>query len=167
MFMITSDTSSIFSVIKERLYSSYALLCSFMNMLLKTSLEDCMERGLVDLDDPIAQHIDRLLQQLNHTSLSMKCGRSIHKVLVKHLLHMISGLGDYDRFERPVATTMNMSIFRPNFPVLVPSSRDSPEKISLTLNYLAYYHQSHNFPQLLVDRADQYKSGRILRCFKG
>jgi CubicO group peptidase (beta-lactamase class C family) len=56
-----------------------------------------VERGVVKLDDPVTLHVDPLLKRLNGTTLADHFGAEISKVLITHLLHMTSGLGDYDR----------------------------------------------------------------------
>mmetsp|Transcript_117297 Transcript_117297/g.373673 ORF Transcript_117297/g.373673 Transcript_117297/m.373673 type:complete len:437 (+) Transcript_117297:65-1375(+) len=55
-----------------------------------------VERGVVSLTDPIAKHIDPILLKLNGTRLEDHFGASIASVHVEHLLHMTSGLADYD-----------------------------------------------------------------------
>jgi len=51
---------------------------------------------VVSLTDPIAKHIDPILLKLNGTRLEDHFGASIASVHVEHLLHMTSGLADYD-----------------------------------------------------------------------
>lgn len=53
-------------------------------------------RGIVSLTDPIAMHVDPLLVQLNGTRLADHFGHPINSVHVEHLLHMTSGIADYD-----------------------------------------------------------------------
>jgi CubicO group peptidase (beta-lactamase class C family) len=56
-----------------------------------------VERGIIKLDDPVTLHVDPLLKRLNGSTLADKFGRNIAKVRIAHLLHMTSGVGDYDR----------------------------------------------------------------------
>eukprot|EP00435_Cladocopium_sp_Y103_P021304 s1357_g5.t1 len=55
-----------------------------------------VEQGKVQLDDPIAAHIDPILWELNHTKLEHHFGSPIQQVQIQHLLHMTSGIQDYD-----------------------------------------------------------------------
>jgi len=56
-----------------------------------------IEEGLVDLEDNIAKHIDPWLQRVNGTKLSDRFGRLYEKITIRDLLHMTSGITDYDR----------------------------------------------------------------------
>jgi hypothetical protein len=51
----------------------------------------------VNLEDKISTHIDPFLQKANGTKLSDHFGPDIDKVQIHHLLHMTSGIHDYDR----------------------------------------------------------------------
>jgi len=55
-----------------------------------------VEKGVVKLTDPITVHIDPILFKLNGTKLSQHFGEEIAKVQIQHLLHMTSGIQDYD-----------------------------------------------------------------------
>eukprot|EP00930_Biecheleria_cincta_P056433 TRINITY_DN42564_c0_g1_i1.p1 TRINITY_DN42564_c0_g1~~TRINITY_DN42564_c0_g1_i1.p1 ORF type:complete len:444 (-),score=52.62 TRINITY_DN42564_c0_g1_i1:39-1265(-) len=55
-----------------------------------------IERNIIALADPISQHIDPILLQLNGTRLVQHFGPAIHGVQIQHLLHMTSGIQDYD-----------------------------------------------------------------------
>jgi len=55
-----------------------------------------VERGVVGLDDPCAKHIDPILQQLNGTTLASSLGADVASVTIRQLLHMESGVRDYD-----------------------------------------------------------------------
>jgi CubicO group peptidase (beta-lactamase class C family) len=57
-----------------------------------------VERGLVNLDDPMAQHVDPVLSKWNGTTLGQLFGADsgIYNVTVRHLLSMHSGLHDYN-----------------------------------------------------------------------
>lgn len=50
----------------------------------------------MNLTDPIALHIDPILIALNGTRLEDHFGSPIHGVQIQHLLHMTSGIQDYD-----------------------------------------------------------------------
>jgi len=56
-----------------------------------------VENGVVSLHDRISKHIDPLLAKVTGTKLQDKFGAKIDDVQVHHLLHMTSGIGDYDR----------------------------------------------------------------------
>jgi len=51
----------------------------------------------VHLDDAISMHIDPILHKLNRTHLEDKFGSQVHQVTIRNLLHMSSGISDYDR----------------------------------------------------------------------
>eukprot|EP00041_Stephanoeca_diplocostata_P029915 m.892545 g.892545 ORF g.892545 m.892545 type:complete len:407 (+) comp23656_c1_seq14:41-1261(+) len=55
-----------------------------------------VEKGLVDLNDPISMHIDPLLEHINGSRLIDHFGTNISRVQIHHLLHMTSGLEDFD-----------------------------------------------------------------------
>lgn len=55
-----------------------------------------VEQDIVDLHDPITKHIDPFLKHLNGTVLSQHFGDGISQVQIWHLLHMTSGISDYD-----------------------------------------------------------------------
>jgi CubicO group peptidase (beta-lactamase class C family) len=55
-----------------------------------------VDAGVVDLDDPIQQHIDPFLLHANNSRLVDHFGTEIEKVTVQMLLHMTSGITDYD-----------------------------------------------------------------------
>jgi len=55
-----------------------------------------VEQGIVALSDPVSKHVDPLLMHLNGTKLSDHFGLVIETIQVRHLLHMTSGLSDYD-----------------------------------------------------------------------
>lgn len=55
-----------------------------------------VEQGVVSLTDPISQHIDPILTQLNGSRLADHFGSAIETVQIQHLLHMTSGINDYD-----------------------------------------------------------------------
>ena len=54
-----------------------------------------VERGVVGLDDGVAEHVDPLLLKLNGTTLASRLP-FIGEVRIRHLLHMTSGIADYD-----------------------------------------------------------------------
>ena len=56
-----------------------------------------VDQGKVDLEDPITKHIDPWLMKVNGTKLEDHFEDDISQVVVRHLLHMTSGIGDYDR----------------------------------------------------------------------
>lgn len=53
-------------------------------------------RGIVALSDPISKHVDPILLELNGTRLRDHFGTKIDLVHIEHLLHMTSGIADYD-----------------------------------------------------------------------
>jgi CubicO group peptidase (beta-lactamase class C family) len=55
-----------------------------------------VEKGLVTLTDSIVKHIDPILLHLNGTRLADHFGTAIEAVQIQHLLHMTSGIEDYD-----------------------------------------------------------------------
>ena len=55
-----------------------------------------VELGLVGLTDPVAIHVDPLLQSPSGLRLRDHCGDAIDSVHIEHLLHMTSGIADYD-----------------------------------------------------------------------
>ena len=69
---------------------------STTKMITAPAVLQLVERGLVNLTDPISVHVDPILLHLNGTRLESHFGRAIHDVQVQHLLHMTSGIQDYD-----------------------------------------------------------------------
>lgn len=69
---------------------------STTKMFTGAALLQLVERGAVGLDDPVTWHVDPVLLQLNGTRLVDRFGPAIEAVQVRHLLHMTSGLADYD-----------------------------------------------------------------------
>ena len=69
---------------------------SITKMFTGPAVLQLVERGVMRLDDPIGLHVDPLLQQLNGTTLADHFGPDINDVQVHHLLHMTSGVKDYD-----------------------------------------------------------------------
>jgi D-alanyl-D-alanine carboxypeptidase len=55
-----------------------------------------VDQGVLKLSDPAAQHIDPALAQLNGTTMREHFGSWIDAVTIEHLLHMTSGIADYD-----------------------------------------------------------------------
>ena len=55
-----------------------------------------VEKGLVKLTDAAATHVDPALRQLNGTTLHAHFGDWIDGVTIENLLHMTSGVADYD-----------------------------------------------------------------------
>ena len=55
-----------------------------------------VEKGVVSLEDPVAKHVDPILKHLNGTTMEDKWGAPIRGVTIRHLLHMTSGIADYD-----------------------------------------------------------------------
>lgn len=53
-------------------------------------------RGVLALADPISMHVDPILLRLNGTRLRDHFGSRIDEVRVEHLMHMTSGIADYD-----------------------------------------------------------------------
>jgi CubicO group peptidase (beta-lactamase class C family) len=53
------------------------------------------ERGVLALDDPIGQHVDKILRREANASLREWFGRDLDHVTIRHLLAMRSGLPDY------------------------------------------------------------------------
>ena len=69
---------------------------STTKMVTAASVMQLIDKGIVSLDDMASTHIDPLLLRINGTKLSDHFGEGIDKVKVRHLLHMTSGLSDYD-----------------------------------------------------------------------
>ena len=69
---------------------------STTKMITAPAVLQLVERGLVKLTDPISLHIDPILLHLNGTRLESHFGTAIHAVQIQHLLHMTSGIQDYD-----------------------------------------------------------------------
>ena len=65
-------------------------------MITAPAVLQLVEQGLVKLTDPINLHIDPILLQLNGTRLEDHFGSPIRDVEIQHLLHMTSGIQDYD-----------------------------------------------------------------------
>ena len=55
-----------------------------------------VERGVVGLDDACSTHIDPILLGLNGTTLASALGPDVAAVTIRQLLHMESGIHDYD-----------------------------------------------------------------------
>jgi D-alanyl-D-alanine carboxypeptidase len=55
-----------------------------------------VERGLVELDDPIPPHIDTFLHAINGTTLEELWGPTVNNVTIRMLLNMRSCLADYN-----------------------------------------------------------------------
>ncbi|CAK9118787.1 unnamed protein product [Durusdinium trenchii] len=69
---------------------------STTKMITAPAVLQLVEQGKVNLTDPIALHIDPILIALNGTRLEDHFGSPIHGVQIQHLLHMTSGIQDYD-----------------------------------------------------------------------
>ena len=69
---------------------------STTKMITAPAVLQLVEQGLVKLTDPISLHIDPILLQLNGTHLEDHFGSPIRDVEIQHLLHMTSGIQDYD-----------------------------------------------------------------------
>ena len=69
---------------------------STTKMFTAAAVLQLVDRGVVALDDPAAKHIDPILQRLNGTTLADHFGEAVGALEVRHLLHMTSGLSDYD-----------------------------------------------------------------------
>ena len=65
-------------------------------MITAPAVLQLVEQGLVKLMDPIAKHVDPILLKLNSTRLEQHFGPEIHQVTIHDLLHMTSGIQDYD-----------------------------------------------------------------------
>lgn len=61
-----------------------------------TAVLRLVEAGAVSLDDPVSKHVDSVLQAANGTSMVGLFGSEAAAVTVGHLLHMQSGLPDFD-----------------------------------------------------------------------
>lgn len=61
-----------------------------------TAVLRLVEAGAVSLDDPVSKHVDAVLQAANGTSMVGLFGSEAAAVTVGHLLHMQSGLPDFD-----------------------------------------------------------------------
>jgi CubicO group peptidase (beta-lactamase class C family) len=70
---------------------------SITKMFTGPAVLQLVDKGVVNLADKIASHIDPFLKKANGTTLSDHFGADIDKVEIHHLLHMTSGIGDYDR----------------------------------------------------------------------
>merc|ERR1719428_1614764 len=55
-----------------------------------------VDNGLVNLEDMALPHMDTLIHKVTGKSLQDYVGPQIKNVTVRHLLHMTSGLGDFD-----------------------------------------------------------------------
>lgn len=62
------------------------------------SIMKLVEDGKMHLNDSISQHVDEFLMKTNHSTLLdiWKGDETINKVTIYQLLHMTSGLRDYD-----------------------------------------------------------------------
>lgn len=69
---------------------------STTKMFTGAAVMQLVDAGVVHLEDPIGMHVDPILQGLNGTTLSQRFGDWINGVTVGHLLHMTSGIADYD-----------------------------------------------------------------------
>ena len=69
---------------------------STTKMYTASAIFQLIERGIVRPSDPIATHIDPILRALNSSTLVDHFGSAIEAVTIDHLLHMTSGIGDYD-----------------------------------------------------------------------
>lgn len=69
---------------------------STTKMFTGPSVLQLVEKGLVALTDPVSMHVDPILAHLNGTTLAAHFGDDIDAVQIQHLLHMTSGLSDYD-----------------------------------------------------------------------
>lgn len=69
---------------------------STTKMFTAAAILQLVEKGTVSLTDSITRHIDPILKHINGTTLSQHFGDSIEAVEVQHLLHMTSGISDYD-----------------------------------------------------------------------
>ena len=65
-------------------------------MLTAPAVLQLVEQHRVRLTDPIALHVDPILLKLNGTRLEQHFGAEIHRVTIYHLLHMTSGIQDFD-----------------------------------------------------------------------
>jgi len=78
------------------------LFGSSTKMVTGTAVLQLVERGVLTLDEPMAPHVDQfLLGALPKTNYSWRSledlfGPKVNNVTVRHLLHMYSGLPDYD-----------------------------------------------------------------------
>eukprot|EP00037_Helgoeca_nana_P000560 m.22240 g.22240 ORF g.22240 m.22240 type:complete len:452 (-) comp10683_c0_seq2:2082-3437(-) len=69
---------------------------SITKMFTGPAILELVTKGVISLDDPITMHVDPLLRKLNGTTLEDKFGPPIKEVKIHHLLHMTSGVSDYD-----------------------------------------------------------------------
>lgn len=69
---------------------------STTKMFTAAAILQLVDAGKVSLTDTIAKHIDSILIHLCGKTLSHHFGESIQSVQIQHLLHMTSGLADYD-----------------------------------------------------------------------
>eukprot|EP00756_Hemistasia_phaeocysticola_P014873 Hpha_TRINITY_DN15365_c3_g5::TRINITY_DN15365_c3_g5_i1::g.89967::m.89967 len=65
-------------------------------VLTSVAVLSLVERGVIGLHDPVHKHVDRLLGLYANTSLAQLWGPAANIVTVKELLHMSSGIIDYD-----------------------------------------------------------------------
>jgi len=69
---------------------------SITKMFTGPAVLQLVEQGVVSLNDPISMHVDPFLMKVNNSKLIDHFGDGINDVLVHHLLHMTSGVPDYD-----------------------------------------------------------------------
>ncbi|CAJ1398374.1 unnamed protein product [Effrenium voratum] len=98
---------------------------STTKMLTAPAVLQLVEKNQVKLTDPIALHIDPILLVLNGTRLESYFGSAIHKVQIQHLLHMTSGIQDYDGEAFSTAQFANRS--KAFGPIEIVSNYVSPE----------------------------------------
>jgi len=67
--------------------------------LTTTAIMSLVEKGALNLDDPVTKHVDRLLGLYQNTSLVDLWGPRAAQVTVRMCLHMSSGIIDYDNYE--------------------------------------------------------------------
>ena len=108
---------------------------SITKMFTGPAVLQLVDQGKVGLDDDVSQHADPYLMRVNGTSLSEHFGDGIKGVTIRTLLHMTSGVNDYDRanytsdqFARPGHDFGPLEILRNYIPAKLrfpPGSRQS------------------------------------------
>ena len=69
---------------------------STTKMFTASAVLQLIEAGRIALNDTVAKHVDPYLKGAKNTTMEAKFGTAIHTVLIHHLLHMTSGIADYD-----------------------------------------------------------------------
>ena len=69
---------------------------STTKMFTASAVLQLVESGKIGLEDAISQHVDPYLRHAKNTTLEAHFGSEIQNVKIHHLLHMTSGIPDYD-----------------------------------------------------------------------